>query len=584
MRYVALAADYDGTLAHHGLVDRETVDALQRLRASGRTLLLVTGRELDELLGVFPEIGVFDLVVAENGGLLYWPETRRVELLCDPPPERFVTMLRGRQVDPLAVGRSIVATVHPNETAVLECIRDLGVELHVIFNKGAVMVLPTGVNKASGLAAALDRLALSPRNVVAVGDAENDHSMLEYVEYGVAVANAVPTLKEAADRVTERGHGAGVIELIGEMVAHDLARRPSKHARRTVALGERADGTPVTMPAGGESLLVAGTSGSGKSLLAGGVLERLAARGYQVCIIDPEGDYQEFPEAIVFGAPDRAPSVSEVLTALEKPAANVVVSLIGLPLDDRPGFFLGLWPRLAELRGKTGRPHWILVDETHHLLPAAWQPASELLGDGLAGMLYVTVHPEAVAPAVLRGVTVVAALGQQSASTLAGFARAAGIAAPPRGDTEPGPGEALIWMPGKGEAPFPIRVAPSETERLRHRRKYAEGELPPDRSFYFRGPSRRLNLRAQNLILFMQLGDGVDDETWLFHLRRGDFSEWILNAIKDAALAGEVRLIEKDRDIDVGESRARVRAAIEARYTLPATEAHATAGAAGDFR
>ena len=218
MRYLALATDYDGTLAHDGRVDEPTLAALERLRESGRKLILVTGRELDELLGIFPQIDLFDRVVAENGALLYRPETREEKVLGERPPDAFVEALRERGVEPISVGRVIVATWEPHETAVLEAIRDLGLELQVIFNKGAVMVLPSGVNKATGLAAALDELGLSPHNVVGVGDAENDHAFLTLCEFAAAVANALPMLKERADLVTRGDHGAGVVELIDQLI------------------------------------------------------------------------------------------------------------------------------------------------------------------------------------------------------------------------------------------------------------------------------------------------------------------------------------------------------------------------------
>jgi hydroxymethylpyrimidine pyrophosphatase-like HAD family hydrolase len=221
MRYLALACDYDGTLAHHGRVEASTVAALERVRASGRKLLLVTGRQLDDLRSVFVEIDLFESIIAENGAVLYDPRTQRERPIAEPPPAAFVEALRRRYV-PLAVGHVIVATWEPHEREVLETIRDLGLELHVIFNKGAVMVLPAGVSKASGLAAALTELGLSPHNVVGVGDAENDHAFLASCECAVAVANALPTIKERADVVTRGEAGAGVEELAAELVANDL--------------------------------------------------------------------------------------------------------------------------------------------------------------------------------------------------------------------------------------------------------------------------------------------------------------------------------------------------------------------------
>jgi hydroxymethylpyrimidine pyrophosphatase-like HAD family hydrolase len=222
MRYLALATDYDGTLAHDGRVDRPTLAALERVRASGRKLLLVTGRELPDLAATFPHLELFDRVVAENGALLVDPAAKTERVLAEPPPPPFLDQLKRRGV-PISVGRSIVATWRPQATAVLEVIRDLGLEMQVIFNKDAVMVLPSGVNKASGLKAALKELGLSPHNVVGVGDAENDHAFLRTCGVAVAVANALPSLKAAADLVTDGARGAGVTQLIDRLLADDLA-------------------------------------------------------------------------------------------------------------------------------------------------------------------------------------------------------------------------------------------------------------------------------------------------------------------------------------------------------------------------
>jgi HAD superfamily hydrolase (TIGR01484 family) len=222
MRFKALATDYDGTLAHDGRVAAATLEALGRLRQSGRRLVLVTGRELDELLRIFPHVDRFDHVVVENGALLYRPADRQQKLLAPPPPPVFIETLRRRGVQPLSVGRAIVATCEPHHHTVLEVIRQFGLELHVIFNKGSVMVLPSGVNKATGLAAALHELGLSLRQTVGVGDAENDQSFLASCGCAVAVANALPAVQAAADLVTRAAEGAGVVEVIDRLLADDL--------------------------------------------------------------------------------------------------------------------------------------------------------------------------------------------------------------------------------------------------------------------------------------------------------------------------------------------------------------------------
>ena len=233
-----LATDYDGTIATHGTVDPDTLHALRRLRDGGGTLILVTGRELPQLKQVFPELPLFHVVVAENGALLYWPGTGKERSLCDPPEESFVRTLKERGVKPLSVGRVIVATYEPHETTVLQVIRELGLERQVIFNKGAVMVLPSGVNKASGLTCALEEMEIHPANVAGVGDAENDHALLQLCGVGAAVANALPSLKEHADLVLSKTHGAGVSELIERIIDGSIdatPRRPRTQSKRETA-------------------------------------------------------------------------------------------------------------------------------------------------------------------------------------------------------------------------------------------------------------------------------------------------------------------------------------------------------------
>jgi hypothetical protein len=118
-----------------------------------------------------------------------------------------------------------------------------------------------------------------------------------------------------------------------------------------------------------------------------------------------------------------------------------------------------------------------------------------------------------------------------------------------------------------------VVLEPSRTERKRHLRKYSEGSLGEDRSFYFRGPEGKLNLRAHNLIVFMDLADGVDEDTWLYHWRRGEVSQWLRTCIKDEPLAEKIETVEKDQRDDPASSRQRVRQLIEEIYTLPAEAA-----------
>jgi hypothetical protein len=239
-------------------------------------------------------------------------------------------------------------------------------------------------------------------------------------------------------------------------------------------------------------------------------------------------------------------------------------------MHDRPQFFVSLLTQIVDLRARTARPHWLIIDEAHHMLPSSWVPANSTVPEAMTGMIMITVHPEAVSPAALKNVQVAVAVGKAPRETLAGFARAVGEAPPRVGARDLENGEIMVWCRGDRQQPFLAKSAPAKVERRRHLRKYAEGDLGADRSFYFRGPEGKLNLRAQNLQMFATMAEGVDDETWLYHLRRGEYSNWFRTMIKDESLATEVAETEADDKLSAADSRERIKAAIETRYTAAA--------------
>ena len=459
----------------------------------------------------------------------------------------------------------IVATWEPNQNAVLEVIRDLGLELQVIFNKGAVMVLPSGVNKASGLAAALRTIGVSARNTVGVGDAENDHAFLRVCEVSAAVANALPSVKVECDIVLAGERGDGVCELADAIIERDLADLPPR-PREAIELGTARDGAMLTVRPTSR-ILVAGRSGSGKSTVAVALLERLQEKGYQFCLVDPEGDHDNVLDVVpCIGTAARPPSVDEVLGLASQPDASVSVNLLGVPIGERPTFFADLLPHLCGLRSRSGAPHWIVVDEAHHML-AADRPWAQTPIATAPGTVLITVHPAHVSRDVLGGIDAVIGVGAGARAVIEEYCKAAELP-PPSCDVQ-SDGESLLFEPTIGRARA-FQLTPSRAQHLRHRRKYAEGALGEDKSFYFRGPTGALNLRAQNLFLFLQIGDGVDDATWDYHLRNGDYESWLHEAIKDPDLAEAVAQVASDRRLDPKATRLRVRELVEARYTAPA--------------
>ncbi|GJL64743.1 MAG: phosphoglycolate phosphatase [Nitrospirales bacterium] len=569
MRYLALATDYDETLAHHGKVHDETVRALERVVATHRKLFLVTGRELEDLLHVFPHTHLFEWIVAENGLLLYKPESTETIMLANSPSEEFISQLRSRQI-PISVGHTIVSTVRPHEISVLEIIRDLGLDLQLIFNKEAVMMLPAGHNKATGLLEALRLSGLSPHNIVGIGDAENDLAFLGMVECASVVGNALPAIKERADFVTEGERGKGVAELIGRLMDDDLTSLDSQLSRHHVILGMLQE-KEVQISPYGHNLLIAGTSGSGKSTLATGIIERLGDKHYQCCIIDPEGDYESLEQAVILGGLDHTPNVKEVIQVLENPETNVVINLVGLPIQDRPSFFQKMYVDLQDYRARTGRPHWIVLDEAHHLMPADWDLPSTLFNPTPYSLLLITVHPEQVAQKALSMMHAVVFIGKTPTEMLVAFAQLVGESFPAtRSDAFP-PGEALYWNRDDGLDPLHFEIMPNRGERRRHRRKYAEGELSPEHSFYFQGPEAKFKLRAQNLMLFLQIAEGIDHDTWMYHLKQHDYSTWFRECIKDHELAAEAEKIESEEDVGAVESLAQIKSTIESHYTFSPT-------------
>jgi HAD superfamily hydrolase (TIGR01484 family) len=566
MRYHILATDYDGTIAKDERVAPEVVEALKKLKASGRKLILVTGRELDQLKAIFPEHTLFDRIVAENGALIYRPDTMQERLLGEKPPEAFVQELKDKGV-PISVGRVIVATWEPHQTVVLEVIKTTGLEYQVIFNKGAVMVLPPGINKAKGLHEALKDLCMAEHNTVAVGDAENDNSMLSSSECAVAVANALPQVQAIADWTTNMRQGEGVTELIEVLIKSDLSELDSNLTRHHLKLGRFPDHSVFAISPYGQNILLAGTSGSGKTTFTAALLEKLTAKQYQFCLIDPEGDYLGLPGVLSIGDSTQPPVIEQVIKLLTQPNESAVVCILSIPLKDRPTYFKKLLNAVLELRSNTGHPHMIIMDEAHHLVPKENDESFFNFPADFNSFLMITTKPELICHSFLKRINIAMMMGELPHQAMSVFAALIGenITTPENvaGDI----GEILLWQKGQNVAnlfksDMPIQFL------FRHKRKYATGDMA-ENSFVFKGPDHKLNLKANNLMTFIQMAEGVDDETWLYYLQRKDYSKWFRNSVNDEEL---VRLTEKIEDTERNAvvSRKAIFQVINERYTAPA--------------
>jgi hydroxymethylpyrimidine pyrophosphatase-like HAD family hydrolase len=572
-----VACDYDGTIAEHGRVGETTARALERVRASGRKVVLVTGRTLPDLRGVCPDSErMFDAIVAENGAVLYLREAREVKTLGEPPEPALLQALRRQRVD-FALGTSSIHTTAAAAKAALAAIRETGLERTLVFNRGSLMLLPGGVTKGSGLVAALGAMELSPHNTVGFGDGENDHAFLALCEYAVAVADGVPALRERADYVTQAPGPTGVVEFIDGHVLKDLVEVLPRVARHQLPLGEESDGTSVGIPAHGTNFLIVGPSGSGKSTVAGVLVERLVATGRSVCLLDPEGDYQTLAElegVVVLGGKGEhgLPTPEELNQLLRHPKTSLVLNLSAMSRPEKVTYGAKTLGTIMTVRNSSGMPHWVIIDEAHHLMPAEGSPAAEVLAPGGEGICLVSLAAEELPPKILSLMNTLASTdlktfgGALHALASAGVPMDAGAA--PEGPPLD-PGEVVLGRLERA-APLWVRfsVARRRSAHRRHVRKYAEGELPPDRSFYFRGPHGDLNLRAANLVRFCELAEGVDEATWEHHRRRGEYSAWLREMIKDPELGQEAEEVEKAKELVAGEARRKLLEAIRRRYAV----------------
>lgn len=570
MRFTVLALDYDGTIARDGVLDPDVRSAIAEVRAHGITVMLVTGRILDELRRVAGDLRFVDAVVAENGAVLAFPGRGQASVLAPAVPAALADEIVRRGV-PITTGHSVIESEARFAPVILEAIRKLELPYVILFNRGRLMALPTGVNKASGFREALRTLRLSPHNAIAIGDAENDHDLLEVAELGVAVAWGSTALQARADEVLPGDGPQAVAEYIRHVGAHPRLS-PARVGRRRLMLGRDGKGRPVSLAVRGRNLLVAGDPKSGKSWAAGLLCEQLIEHRYSVCVIDPEGDYaglDALPGVVRLGGSEIGPTPRELRTALRYPDVNVVIDLSLMPHAEKWSYIGSLLDAIGEIRHQHGIPHRIVVDEAHYLLHESG--ALPLLDLELGGYTLVTYQPARLHPALLDAVEAIVVTRLTDERELDVLARRCGDLRECRtalGQLEIGEAAILpITEEARGRLSI-VRLAARMTPHVRHREKYVDVPVPAVRAFHFTRDGLP-TAHARTLREFATLL--VSFPTWTVdrHLRHGDFSRWIRDVFGDHVLAAQIHEVEerhrRGEEVDANDA---IAAAIRTRYEI----------------
>lgn len=573
----AVAIDYDGTLSEGRRPGEDVLAAVAQARRRGLVIALVTGRILAELRSDFPDLaGRFDVVVAENGAILWRNGLWRA--LASPVAFELDEELAARGVR-FRRGQVLLACEGAQEEEVLQAVRRLGLEYQLVRNRDALMVLPSGVNKGFGVTEALADLGISPHSTIAIGDAENDHSLLETCEIGVAVENAVGSLRARADVVLTQSDGKGVSELLGGPIPS--GERRLEPARWQVELGRFEDGAPARISASRINVLIAGGSRSGKSYLAGLLAERLITLRYSVGLVDPEGDYLTIDHlhgVLRLGEREERAEAGPVPPRVfhQEPYGGVVVDLSLLAPDRRSLELCAVVRQLLEERAETGVPHWILVDEAHLLFTPGGAPRVEI-DPSERGLCLVTYQPQDLEPALRDSVDVVLALpfghrplGAHERALATALSELAGRDVLPALQRS-ALGQALLFRPGAASEPRLFTVGPRSSTHVRHWHKYAQATLPSTAHFVFRtreGPTGNV---AVNLEEFHRLLAVGPREVLQHHAATQDFSRWVGEVLRDVVLAEtlaelEAALIAAGSAAGIEETRAEMLASIEGRY------------------
>ncbi|MCC7416811.1 MAG: HAD hydrolase family protein [Acidobacteria bacterium] len=577
MKLSVVALDYDGTISRDDRPDPAVRDAIAEARARGVLVLLVTGRILTELRRVAGDLSFLDAVVAENGAMVHFPGTRHTTVLAPPIAEAFTAELLRRGI-PFNAGQCLVDAAADSAHRILDVIRELELPIVLSFNRSRVMALPQGISKSTGLAAALQILRASPRNAVAVGDAENDHELLRLAEVGAAVAWGSPSLRAAADVVIAGADPSAVGDFIVRMTATGRLPVPAR-ARRRLFIGHTDDGQPFSLGVRGRNVLIVGETNSGKSWLAGLLCERLILHGYSLCVLDPEGDYRTLgalPGVTVLGGEDPPPAPRTLLHELRYPDRSLVIDLSNLEHAEKFDYIRSILPVLNVMRRRNGTPHRIIVDEGHYFLRDAI--AGGLLDLELNGYTVVTYWPSQLPPELVAATGVILVTRESNLAEIEALRRHCDACR----QLDPASWDALphlaldraVVLPvteEAGAAMRPFTIGERLTPHVRHRQKYVDVPVPYGRAFVFGAAARGGGSHARTLREFVDALAALDADRAAAYLRRGDFSRWVGEVFGDHALARELQVHERKYADEASPGALdRIAEAIRTRYDLTA--------------
>jgi hydroxymethylpyrimidine pyrophosphatase-like HAD family hydrolase len=575
MKLSVIALDYDGTLTLDDRLDRSVRDAIADVRRRGVAVMLVTGRRLDDLRRVVGKLHFLDGVVAENGALVHFPDGGLTTTLAPPVPPAFVARLQKEGIH-FQAGQCLIEGDADAAPRMLDVIRELELPIVLLFNRSRVMAMSQGISKATGLRAALETLRKSPRNAVAVGDAENDHELLRLAEVGAAVEWGSASLRAAADMIISGNGPVAVADFVTRVAA--AGRLPTvARARRRLTLGHTEDGREFSLAVRGRNVLIMGETNSGKSWLTGLLCERLILHGYSLCVIDPEGDYRTLdalPGVRVLGGEDDPPPLRALLHALRYPDRSVVIDLSSIDHKTKLEYIRSVLPALNVMRRRTGTPHRIIVDEGHYFLRDAVK--HNLLDLDFNGYTVVTYWPSQL-PRNLVAATEVILVTRESNRAEIDALRDHCTACQHLGTSAWDVLQTLqidqaAALPVTTEAGSDLQVftiGQRLTPHVRHRQKYVDVPVPDSRAFVFGLGARTVTARAHTLREFVTVLDDLDVARADGYLRRGDFSRWVADVFGDRALARELEGHERKYVQSRSEDAvARIADAIKSRYEL----------------